>query len=89
MSSNGFNQVNAAVAAIDKNKIPSSGYLRMAQVIGDRKRGIEPLVLVSRSTIYNWINQGIFPKPVNLSRRIIAFRASDIVEWLDKQQYAD
>jgi len=35
----------------------------------------------SRSTIYNWINQGRFPKPVSTGPNTVRFRYKDIESW--------
>jgi prophage regulatory protein len=36
----------------------------------------------SRSTIYQLIAQGKFPKPINLGARAVAWLESDIDEWI-------
>ena len=38
---------------------------------------------IDRSTLYAWIGDGEFPKPVRLAKRAVAWRASDIEAWLD------
>jgi hypothetical protein len=47
------------------HKLPETGYLRLKHIIGDPKASppIMPLVPVSRSTIYKWIEEGRFPAP--------------------------
>ena len=37
---------------------------------------------LSRSTIYNFINNGSFPSPVKLGARAIGFFESDIDSWI-------
>ena len=49
-------------------------FLRLAEV---RNR-----VPYSRSTIYQLITQGRFPKPINLGARAVAWLESDIDEWI-------
>lgn len=49
-------------------------FLRLAEV---RNR-----VPYSRSTIYQLITQGKFPKPINLGARAVAWLESDIDEWI-------
>ena len=44
------------------------------------------LASVSRGTIYNWVNDGAFPAPVQLGKRRIAFREADILDWMDRRQ---
>ena len=36
----------------------------------------------SRSTIYQLVTQGRFPKPINLGARAVAWLESDIDEWI-------
>ena len=36
----------------------------------------------SRSTIYQLVAQGKFPKPINLGARTVAWLESDIDEWI-------
>ena len=49
-------------------------FLRMPEVI--KKTGL------SRSTIYMRISTGTFPKGVKLGERSVAWRSSDISEWM-------
>ena len=36
----------------------------------------------SRSTIYQLISQGLFPKPISIGARAVAWLESDIDEWI-------
>lgn len=58
--------------------IPETGYLRLHQILGDKKRGIVPIYPVSKSTWWAGIKEGRFPKPVKLSARCVAWRVEDI-----------
>jgi hypothetical protein len=55
----------------------NDGYYRLNAIIGPR--GILP---ISRSTWYNWIQQGKAPLPVSLGPRIAAWRKSDVRKLL-------
>ncbi len=59
------------------------GYLRIWQIVGDRKRGIEPLLPVGRSTFLAGVKSGKYPKPVKLGERTTAWRKADILALLD------
>lgn len=63
--------------------IPESGFLRLWQIIGCRKRRIDPLFPVSRSSWYEGIKAGRYPAPVQLGPRTTAWRASDIQRLID------
>jgi prophage regulatory protein len=53
--------------------------VRLSQIIGDRRKGITPIVPVSRSTWWNWVAAGRAPKPVKVGGSGATFwRRSDI-----------
>ncbi|HYW75311.1 MAG TPA: AlpA family phage regulatory protein [Gammaproteobacteria bacterium] len=58
--------------------LPETGYLRLPQIIGNPKAGIPPLIPVSKSTWWQGIKDGRFPKPVKIGPRVTAWRAEDI-----------
>jgi prophage regulatory protein len=54
----------------------------------ERLLGIRELVLattLSKPTIYRKMKEGTFPYPIKLGGRRVAWRESDIAEWLDQQ----
>lgn len=40
---------------------------------------------IPSSTLYRWISNGSFPKPIKIGPRRTAFRHTDIEQWLDRQ----
>lgn len=58
--------------------LPSTGYLRISQIIGAPKAGIPALIPVSKSTWWEGVRSGRFPKPVHLGARITVWRVEDI-----------
>lgn len=40
---------------------------------------------ISRSNIYQQINQGTFPKPIRLGERAVGWLSSDIDDWLSRK----
>lgn len=40
---------------------------------------------IPSSTLYRWISNGNFPKPIKIGPRRTAFRHTDIEQWLDRQ----
>lgn len=45
---------------------------------------------LARSTIYKYISEGLFPKPVCLGERAVAWVESEIQEWIvDKIEQRD
>lgn len=60
--------------------VPTVGYLRLAQIIGDAKSGQPAIIPVSKTTWWDGVRSGRFPKPTRtLGRRITAWRAEDIL----------
>ena len=61
-------------------KLPEAGYLRLPQIIGNPKAEppIPPIIPVSKSTWWNGVKSGRYPKPVKLGLRITAWRVEDI-----------
>lgn len=49
-----------------------------------RRPDVEAVTGLSRSTIYKWMNEGSFPKPVKLGPRAVGWREADINDWLNK-----
>lgn len=56
---------------------------RIWQIIGDPKRGIEPLIPIGRSTFLAGVKAGKYPQPVKLSERTTAWRKADILALLE------
>jgi prophage regulatory protein len=57
--------------------------LREEQIIGNPKKGIAPLLPVSRSAFWAGVKSGRFPQPVRLGARTVAWRGYEIQEILD------
>jgi predicted DNA-binding transcriptional regulator AlpA len=67
-------------------------FYRLSDVIGDRRLGIAPIIPVSKAAWYLGIKAGRYPKPVRLSVKTSAWRASDIdalVEKLNDGRWAE
>ena len=47
-----------------------------------RRPEVEARTGLSRSTIYDWMKRGEFPKPVALGSRLVGWRESEIDAWL-------
>lgn len=59
-------------------------FYRVRDVIGDPKRGIPAIIPVSRSTWYQGIAAGRYPKPVKLSAKTSAWDARVIEELAER-----
>jgi predicted DNA-binding transcriptional regulator AlpA len=63
-----------------KNPLPETGYVRLSQIVGDQKATppIPAIIPVSKSTWWNGVKDGRFPRPVKLGPRVTVWRAEDI-----------
>ena len=57
-------------------QIPDIGFLRLAQVLG--------LIPLGRTSWLNGVREGIYPKPVKLGARSVAWRVEDIRALVDR-----
>ena len=62
------------------HELPSTGFLREPQIIGNKKAipPIPALIPVSKSTWGAGVKSGRYPKPVKLGPRVTAWRVQDI-----------
>lgn len=58
--------------------LPEIGYLRLPQIIGDRKKGIPAVIPVSRATWWAGVASGRFPAGVLLGPRTRAWSVESI-----------
>ncbi|MBX9606547.1 MAG: AlpA family transcriptional regulator [Gammaproteobacteria bacterium] len=47
-----------------------------------RRRQVEQRTGLSRSTLYQYIKEGNFPKPVPLGPRAVGWLESDVCDWI-------
>lgn len=67
--------------------LPDDSYLRQNQICQTAKNptGLLP---VSTSSLWRWVNAGIFPKPVALGPRCTAWKVGDVRAWMAAQSAA-
>ncbi len=46
-----------------------------------RRREVETLTGLSRSSIYDMMDKGTFPRPIRIGKRSVAWRETDIAKW--------
>lgn len=51
-----------------------------------RRPEVEARTGISRSTIYQWMKDGQFPRPIKLGARLVAWRESDVTAWLEARE---
>ena len=50
-----------------------------------RRKDVEAVIGLSRSTIYKLMNEETFPKAIRLGQRAVGWRLSDINNWIDER----
>jgi len=53
-----------------------------------RRKQVEQLVQLSRSTIYAAVKAGTFPSPVRIGARAVAWRRASLETWLEDRPLA-
>lgn len=68
--------------------LPETGLLRLSQILGNPKADppIPAIIPVSKSTFWANVKIGVYPKPVHLSRRCVAWKIEDIKALIEGMQ---
>ncbi len=68
------------------NFLPLEGYVRLKNIVGNGKGNppIPAIIPVSKSTWWEGVKSGRFPKPIKLGPRITVWRAEDIRQLIEK-----
>ena len=51
-----------------------------------RRREVEEITGLARSSIYRQMDRGSFPRPVRVGPAAVRWRASDITSWLESRR---
>lgn len=67
--------------------IPSTGFIRQAQLLGDSKAQppVPGILPIGATTLWRWVNAGTFPKPIKLSERVTVWHVEDVRAWMDQR----
>jgi prophage regulatory protein len=65
--------------------LPETGYLRLPQIIGDpnQRPPIPAIIPVGKTTWWQGVRDGRFPKPIEIGARTTAWRVEDIRELIE------
>ena len=68
------------------HNLPETGYLRISQIIGNPKADppIPALIPVGKSTFWQGVKSGRFPKAIKLSPRVTVWRVEDIRKYIEE-----
>ena len=75
---------NDAQPLAQNNILPETGLVRLSQILGDKKKGIPPIIPVSKSTWWAGVKSGRFPQPIKLGERTTCWRVQDIRMLMDQ-----
>jgi prophage regulatory protein len=62
-----------------QHNLPKAGFVRLSDIIGPGRP-----IPISRSTWWEGVRQGRYPKPIKLGPRITAWRVEDIRALIEK-----
>jgi prophage regulatory protein len=65
------------------HKLPETGFLRLPQIIGNKKANTPALIPIGRTSFLNGVKSGKYPKPVKLGARTTAWRVEDIINLIE------
>jgi prophage regulatory protein len=51
-----------------------------------RRREVERLTGLARSTLYQYVKVGVFPPPVRLGERAVGWRYADVLDWINSRE---
>ena len=69
-----------------RHTLPETGYVRLSQIVGNPKADppIPPIIPVSKSTWWAGVKSGLYPQPVKLGPKIVAWKISEIRDLIEK-----
>lgn len=69
-----------------KQTLPTTGFIRLPNIIGNPKSNppITPLIPVSKSSWWAGVKSGIYPQSVKIGPRTTAWKVEDIRKLIDK-----
>ncbi len=67
------------------HQLPEIGYLRLCQIVGDKKANppTPALLPIGKSTFLKRVADGEYPKPVRLGARTVAWKVEDIRDLIN------
>jgi prophage regulatory protein len=69
-----------------KNILPETGLVRLWQILGDSRKGIPPIIPISKSSWWAGVKSGKYPKPVKLSGRCTCWYVDDIRALIERMK---
>lgn len=64
--------------------LPAVGYIRLVDIIGDRKRGIPAIIPISQAAWYAGVKAGLYPAGILIGPRTRAWSVDSIRELIKR-----
>jgi prophage regulatory protein len=86
-------KLDTNLSDFDHAGLPSMGFVRLKQILGDKKAHppTPPIIPVSPASWWNGVKSGIYPSAVKISSNVTAWRVKDIrdlIERINNQEVA-
>jgi prophage regulatory protein len=67
------------------HNLPTTGFLRLPQIIGDRNANppIPAIIPISKSSFWLGVKEHRYPQPVRLGKRCTAWKVEDIRAFIE------
>jgi hypothetical protein len=72
--------------AVQVNMLPETGLVRLSQILGDKKKGIPPIIPVSKSAWWAGVKSGRYPKSIKLGERTTCWNVLDIRQIISQSE---
>jgi predicted DNA-binding transcriptional regulator AlpA len=59
---------------------PLRGYIRQSRLL--------EFIPLSSATLWRFVNEGKFPRPIKLSERVTVWKVSEVKAWLEEKEMA-
>jgi predicted DNA-binding transcriptional regulator AlpA len=76
-------QTNQTNTPTNLYQIPEAGFMRLKQILGDKKTNTPALIPIGRTSFLNGVKSGKYPKPVKLGERTTAWKVQDIRDLIN------
>jgi prophage regulatory protein len=74
--------------SINSEKVPDMNDANQPRLSILRRKQVQARTGLSRSTIYLYIKEGLFPKPIALGPRAVGWIESDVSDWIAQRMKA-
>lgn len=68
------------------NPLPTKGYLRLNQIVGDKKQNppIPPLIPISKASWWKGVKSGKYPPAIKLGPRTTVWRTEEVMALIEQ-----